>query len=322
MLLIVLVLFAQLTPPAKPVTVQSLAVQITTRDARGAGTDNAVYFDVGPWAWRLKKAWRNDFERGHTDTFKLEVPADFDLSDIVWLRLQKKGLFGVTGTRDGFAGAWRPERIALLVNGVEYARAEVKQPLNSRYWFWTALKSINFTLDPNSFARSLRFQPNEGLSWLAKVTGFFTTPLFKKRGISGWIECPEQKEGGSDNSCSRVPAIVCATGRVFRPPAVSNDGLATIDLALDALEFCSASLDCPQRADLVSQTTPTRHRYLRVEYRHRGKEIPAEGKLIHVCGKLLWDTDKEGWWEIHPTNLQLLSGPAIANESRHRSALE
>jgi hypothetical protein len=314
MLLIVLVLFAQLSPTAKPATVQTLAVQITTRDVRGAGTDNAVYFDVGPWAWRLNKSWRNDFERGHTDTFNLEVPAGFDLNDIVWLRLHKKGLFGVTGTRDGFAGAWHPEQIALLVNGVEYARAEIKQPLNSRYWFWTALQSIDSYADPHSFARSLRLKPNERLPWLAKATGFFTTPFFKKRGISGWIKCPEQRERGGDKSCSRVPPIACATGRVFRTPAISNDGLATIDLALDALEFCSASLSCRQRADLVPEQTSTRRRYVRVEHRHRGKGIPKKGELVYLCGKLLWDTDREGWWEIHPSDVPLRSIPSTRQQ--------
>ena len=305
MLLFIVVVFAQLSPAANPVSVQSLAVQITTRDLRGAGTDNAVYFDVGPWAWRLNKKWRNDFERGHTDTFPLEVPTGFDLRDIVWLRLHKKGLFSVTGTRDGFTGAWRPERIALLVNGVEYASAEVTQPLNSRFWFWTGLKGIDVFADPDSFARSLRLKPNEKLDWLARVTGFFTTPLFKKRGISGWIECPQQKESGGSNACSRRPAIICATGSVFRTAAVSNDGLATIDLAVNTLEFCSSSLNCQERADLFPAQAQTRRRFLRVEHRHRGKGVPKKDDVIRACGKLLWDTDKEGWWEIHPIEAPL-----------------
>src|SRR5687768_13729220 len=98
--------------------ISTLAVKVTTRDRRGAGTDNAVYFDVGPWSWRLNNRWRNDFERGRTDTFNLKVPEGFAADDILWLRLHKKGLFGVTGTRDGLTGAWHPGRIALLVNGI------------------------------------------------------------------------------------------------------------------------------------------------------------------------------------------------------------
>lgn len=281
--------------------IHTLVLQITTENQRGAGTDNAVYFDVGPWAWRLNKRFRNDFERGRTDTFPLKVPAGFALSDIIWLRLHKKGLLGVTGTRDGFPGAWHPQSITLLVDGVEYTSAEVTQPLNSRYWFWTKRRDVDPYADPASFARSLRLRPNEKLSWVAKATGFATTPLFKKQGISGWLDCPEEKENlGLEKPCWRLPSLVCATGKVFRSPAVSNDGLATIDLMLEALEFCSDTAACSQRADLIDLQDPKRRRYLRVEYRHRKNPVPKKEDRVRICGELQWDTDREGWWEIHP----------------------
>src|SRR5215813_9343141 len=71
-----------------------LAVQITTRKDRGAGTDNAVYFDIGPLSWRLNNPGHNDFEGGRTDEFDISPPHDVLLTtdDILWLRLQKKGL--------------------------------------------------------------------------------------------------------------------------------------------------------------------------------------------------------------------------------------
>jgi hypothetical protein len=320
LLFVFITFFAQLASSDKPVKVETLAVQITTRNLRGAGTDNAVYFDVGPWAWRLNSFSRNDFERGHTDTFDLKVPEGFDVNDIVWLRLHKKGLFGVTGMRDGFAGAWHPERITLFVNGIEYASTEVKQRLNSRYWFWTALKKIDPYADPLSFARSLRLKANERLPWFATATGFFTTPLLKKRGISGWINCPEQKENEGIDTCSHVPALVCASGSVFRAPAISTDGLATIDLTVKVLEFCATSHDCQQRADIFLDQTSTRHRYLRVEYRHRGKRIPKKDESVRACGNLLWDTDKEGWWEIHAGDVpvEVLSTTGQRSERQFR----
>jgi len=285
--------------------VTSLAVKVTTRDLRGAGTDNAIYFDVGPWSWRLNKPWRNDFERGHTDIFKLEVPKDFALDDIVWLRLHKKGLFGVTGTRDGFTGAWHPERIALLVNGVECANEEVTSPLNSRYWFWRKANSFSPYRDPASFVRSLRLKPNDALRWPDKVTGFFTTSLFKRRGISGWLECPEEKQNGAPNKpCMAVPRRVCATGEVFRPTAVSTDGLATIDLKLHSLEFCSDDASGQQNVDLQATQNSARPSYLRIEYEFKKENFPKKGQRLRVCGRLRWDTDREGWWEIHTTQLE------------------
>jgi hypothetical protein len=283
--------------PCHAPTVNSLTLKITTRDIRGAGTDNAVYFDVGPWSWRLNNAYHNDFEASHTDTFHLDVPKGFAVEDIVWLRLHKKGLFGVTGTRDGLTGAWHPQRIALFVNGVECLSTEVTHPLNSRYWFWTSTDFDPYS-DATSFARTLRLKPNDKLGWLAKSTGFFTTPLFKKRGISGWLDCPEQKQPTSiQNPCAFLPEIACATGQLYRGPALSNDGLATIDLTLATLEFCSATSACQSRAERSEAVHP---RYLRVEYRHLKKPIPKKGDHVRICGKLRWDTDREGWWEIHP----------------------
>jgi hypothetical protein len=274
---------------------------VATSDIRGSGTDNAVYFDVGPWAWKLNKPFHNDFERGRTDRFSLKVPAGFALRDILWLRLHKKGLLGVTGTRDGFTGAWHPKSITLLVNGTVYASSEVSTPLNSHYWFWTNLSGLDRYAEPASFARSLRLKPNEKLSWIARATGFVTTPLFKKRGISGWLKCPEEQEDlSSVKSCSRVPPRVCATGKVFRSPAISNDGFATIDLSLTVLEFCSEPESCSKRVELNDPRDPIGRRYLRVEYRHRKNRVPKKDEQVRICGRLLWDTDREGWWEIHP----------------------
>ena len=100
-----------------------------------------------------------------------------------------------------------------------------------------------------------------------------------------------------------MPKLVCATGEVFRPPAVSNDGLATIDLKLEVFEFCSEPTACYKRADLRSADVSPRPRYLRVEYRYKNKGIPKAGQRVRVCGKLRWDTDREGWWEIHTSDV-------------------
>lgn len=285
--------------------VTSLALKVTTANLRGAGTDNAVYFDVGPWSWRLNQRWRNDFERGHTDIFTLDVPKGFTLGDIVWLRLHKKGLFGITGTRDGFTGAWHPEQIVLLVNGKECAPEPVTQPLNSRFWFWRRVNGFNPYLDPTSFVRSLRLQPNDPLPWHAKVAGFFTTTLFKRRGISGWLDCPEQKQDvRNDKPCAAVPELVCASGDLVRSPAVSTDGLATIDIKLDKLEFCSENTGCYQDVDLRTAPGFAKPRYLRIEYHFKEKKFPKDKQSLRVCGNLRWDTDREGWWEIHTTKAE------------------
>lgn len=280
-----------------------LAVEIQTSAERGAGTDNAVYFDIGPLSWRLNNPHRNDFESGHTDEFDLKLhdkPA-FTTDDILWLRLQKKGLFGFNGTRDGLDGAWHPKQIVLIVNGLRRHPVEIGEPLNSRCWFWRTRE----TMDPDSlyssasnFARTLRLEPQAELTPGAKFSGFIFTP-FKKIGISGWLTPPETRECVNAKRRKNLPSQpyrVCATGKVMAS-AKSTDGLATIDLDVSTIEFCSEG-----RCDNPAPTD--RKRYLRVEYDHNGNDIPAKGEDVRICGQLRWDTDKEGWWEIHPRNCE------------------
>src|SRR5438874_2590308 len=90
----------------KAESIKSLAVRIETANIRGAGTDNAVYFDIGPLAWKLDLPHHNDFERGSNEIYELiragvdlqtNQPVNLKRSDILWRRLQKKGIAGVTG---------------------------------------------------------------------------------------------------------------------------------------------------------------------------------------------------------------------------------
>ena len=47
-------------------------------------------------------------------------------------------------------------------------------------------------------------------------------------------------------------------------------------------------------------------RYIRIEYDppflHAGwyAIVPREGERGRICGEVKWDTDDEGWYEIHP----------------------
>jgi PLAT/LH2 domain len=286
-----------------------LTVEITTRKDRGAGTDNAVYFDIGPMSWRLNTA-RNDFESGGTDEFDISPPADLKLTtdDILWLRLHKKGLFGITGTRDGFDGAWHPEQVVLIVNGVPWPAANIDEPLNSRCWFWRKPVTMN---PPNpysnaaNFARTLRLQPNQELRTVDKLSGFLTIGV-KKLGISGWLNLPERMEclnGRPLRQQLNKPWSVCATGRV-NASAKSTDGLGTIDLKVGKIEFCGEDGNCYDQAILKDLDAENRPRYLRAEYKYRGRTMPKKDEEVRLCGNLRWDTDKEGWWEIHPRNCQ------------------
>jgi hypothetical protein len=282
-----------------------LAVQITTEKARGAGTDDAVYFDIGPLAWRLNNPKHNDFEGGQVDQFDLPFSKDIKLTkdDILWRRLQKKGVFGFTGTSDGLDGAWHPERLVLIIDGVPEPAITIKERLNSSCWFWSESHTLEVResyANARNFARSLRLQANDKLKSFDKFIGFATTP-FKKIGISGWLDCPDSREclqGQRCGTCGEMPKKVCATGQVSES-ATSTDGLATTDLKVSTIEFCRDGKMCSDQVEL-KDVDPVNQRYIRIEYRHKGRRVPKCGERVRVCGKLRWDTDKEGWWEIHP----------------------
>lgn len=294
-----------------------LAVQISTEKARGAGTDDSVYFDIGPLAWRLNNPKHNDFVGGHVDQFDLPFSQDIKLAkdDILWRRLQKKGVFGLTGTSDGLDGAWHPERLVLIVDGVPEPAITIKEPLNSSCWFWSEPRAFNVResyANATNFVRSLRMEQNCELKSFDKFIGFATTP-FKKMGISGWLDCPDSREcseGKRCQTCGEMPKKVCATGQVAAS-ATSTDGLATIDLKVSKIEFCRDGKTCEDQVELKDQVN---QRFIRIEYRHKGRRVPKCGERVRVCGKLRWDTDKEGWWEIHPCSGEDITFLAPAND--------
>jgi hypothetical protein len=277
--------------------VNSLKVRIVTHRERGAGTDNTVYFDIGPLAWKLNKRFHNDFESGSDDTYELAVPHDFTQDDILWLRLHKKGFACFIGTSDGLTGAWHPESVTLIVNGTESEPVLVDDPLNSSCWYWRTPRSYRSGLD--LFADSLRARPNAKLGFFSKLSGFITI-LFKKNGISPWLSNPAVKE------CKRagqppVPALVCATGEVLRK-AHSTDGLETIDMTVVKIESCTGKIDnCAETVFVDAAHGFKLLRYIRVENRHAHNRVDVK-KVVRICGTLRWDTDNEGWWEIHPRN--------------------
>jgi hypothetical protein len=35
---------------------------------------------------------------------------------------------------------------------------------------------------------------------------------------------------------------------------------------------------------------------------YAGNPVPQRGQKVQICGQVWWDSDKEGWYEIHPRN--------------------
>lgn len=72
--------------------VSTLAVRISTADEPFAGTNDDVYFDIGPLAWRLHDHGF-DRRRGADHTYQLPLPPgqELTLGQVLWVALSKKG---------------------------------------------------------------------------------------------------------------------------------------------------------------------------------------------------------------------------------------
>ncbi len=291
-------------PEIQTQAITQLDVRIVTSSDKLAGTDNDVYFDIGGLGWKLSKADYNDFEAGRDDTYPCPLPADMTLSptDIVWLRLQKKGIFGVTGTPDGLDGAWKPELIELIVNGAERIGFTVNRWLDEDKPIWMRVLKPRYSLS-EAFAHTLRMAPNNSVGWFSELIGGLTTYLFKDNGISGWENTP-------------VP-VTCATGKVYRTPAWSTDGLATIDLQLEGVRVGNDDFVLDGRHG-VEQT-----RYLRIEaldWIYLAHTI-GDKQRVKICGDVVLDSDQEMWYEIHPRDETDISRTAPTVLTTHSGAL-
>jgi hypothetical protein len=279
-----------------PVT--SLSVRIKTANVADAGTDNKVYFSVGPLSWELTKSG-SQFERNADETYSLNVnQGNLFTDDIVWLKLEKKGVGGVHGTSDGSGGEWEVAFVELIING----QIKIKRPVNRilsspQDPFWTSIVQLNKMLKPEDIvANTIRFIPNDK-TVKGQSTACEVTANFKMKGISGWIPV---------NGVSAA----CITGRVLWKPTLSSDAFATIDIQLEQITMNGRTFNF----------TNARPRFIRLEYKVQNtciqfvpsldnlrdqliqqKKLPNSQQRITTCGSLKWDTDDDGHFEIHPS---------------------
>jgi hypothetical protein len=340
--------------------IRTLAVRVVTG---AAGSCDQVWFSIGPLGWKLENAHRNSgdshagcgqlsvhcaeesakhaeheaerqakglclFTAGADDTYELPIPAGMNppyltTDDITLVALQKKGMGGLYNAPDSPPGDWGPHKVTLLVNGAPFPDAScclVNERLHHGNATWVqTLKPYPLNAanrDEEIFARSLRLIPNAALNSMSEDVALLTTKFGKDRGISGWLAQPI--------------GPTCATGRVIRTPAVSTDGLATIDLGVDKIEITKTlpparGAQIPALALSRGEPEPTgsatpaqgaktetleyvldgKHgiagsRYLRVEYAFHGNALPRNQDQVRICGEVYRDTDYESWFEIHP----------------------
>jgi len=110
--------------------VNKLRVDITTANVSWAGTDDNVRIYLGGRSWNLDNDSHDDFEKGNTDTFKLDPGTSLYGSMISSIRIYK--------SPDGIAGGWKLKGLKIYVNDVIiYNNQTINKWLedNDRNWF-------------------------------------------------------------------------------------------------------------------------------------------------------------------------------------------
>ncbi len=93
--------------------VNSLKVQVKTGNVSKAGTDDSIWFDIGKYRWQLNNPNKDDFEKGHTDTFTLTLPAGGLQTSDIWRYL-------ICKAPDGDNGGWNFGGLKVLVNNATH----------------------------------------------------------------------------------------------------------------------------------------------------------------------------------------------------------
>ena len=112
--------------------VNTLTVKITTADVAWAGTDDDVTIKLAGRTWELDNPGRNDFERGRTDTFKLDPGVGLRKSDLHSVVIRK--------SPDGIAGGWKLQGVRIICNGTTvYNNQGINRWLEDSSRIWTGV---------------------------------------------------------------------------------------------------------------------------------------------------------------------------------------
>ncbi len=111
--------------------IKKIVIEITTCKERRSDTDNPVELYVGGHTWELDISKHDEFEKGKTDVFTLDVPAGLNSNDFRYLCLRKKS----RSKEDD----WCIEKIKLIINDtVVYEKGSLKAWLKYDKTSWCA----------------------------------------------------------------------------------------------------------------------------------------------------------------------------------------
>lgn len=184
-------------------------------------------------------------------------------------------------------GQWKVQHVTLIVNGHNFADFEVGDTLKQRHSEWS--HPVGSPSIEDQFVNGLRVNVNKA-STVADERVARVTTLFKLSDISGW----------KDRPITWARAI----GVLRNPPSAGDDGFVSLDLELERIEVNSLAFILDEHSGIGHK------RFIRVEYKNRdGKgNVDARykgwspGTRFAIQGPVAWDTDRDGFYELHPDN--------------------
>lgn len=88
--------------------INEMSITITTANERGSGTDDPIKLFIGEHTWELNHPFCDDFEKGKTDTFNLDIPQGLT-SD--WFQY-----FCIKKEHDIHSDKWQLRHVILKIN--------------------------------------------------------------------------------------------------------------------------------------------------------------------------------------------------------------
>lgn len=182
-------------------------------------------------------------------------------------------------------GQWKIQHVTLIVNGHDFASFDVNDTLRQRHAEWS--KSIG-TSDPSEeFVRGLRVNVNKQSTHSDERVARVTT-VFKVSDISGWKSGPI--------STARV------IGTLRNPPSPGDDGYVSLDLEVETVEANNLAFVLDDHSGIGHQ------RFIRIEYKNRDSKGVVDtryrnwpvGTRFAIDAPVAWDTDRQGFFELHP----------------------
>jgi hypothetical protein len=201
-------------------------------------------------------------------------------------------------------GQWKIDHATLIVNGHDFASFDVGETLKQRHSDWA--RTVRPLSTDQQFVNGLRVNLNKASTVMDEKLARVTT-IFKLSDISGWKSGP----------VSQARAV----GVLRNSPSPGDDGFVSLDLELEIVEANHRSYVLDDRHGVGHK------RYLRVEYKNRYSSGYVDdrykgwtiGTTLVVEAPVAWDTDRNGFFELHPDNptqvAQLLQNDSGATSS-------